>query len=144
MSRGNNHSPPSDVTKLTQRIERWRRERIKRSPMPGDLWTAATRLAQRYGVSMIARELRVGYASLKDKVELAQKCDGGSQSPGAGVVAPGFARDCFAELSGAQLLDHSSKAAVVELATADGVRLTVRFDDGGQLDVVGLVRAFRA
>lgn len=41
-----------------------------------------------------------------------------------------------------QLLGGSHKAAVVVLATKDGLRLTIRFEDGGRLDVAGLLAAF--
>ena len=47
------------LTQLRGRIERWRCTRAKRSPMPAELWTAATELAQELGVYRVARELRV-------------------------------------------------------------------------------------
>ena len=78
MSRENNHKPQRDVAKLHQRIEHWRRVRSKRSAMPDDLWEGAPRLVQQYRVAMIARQHRVGYASLKDRVELAPRRSGGA------------------------------------------------------------------
>jgi len=45
-------------------------------------------------------------------------------------------------MSAAQLFGARPRAAVVELAADDGLRLTVRLDDGGQLDVVRLLDAF--
>ncbi len=120
------------VSSLRRRIERWRKTRSKRSPMPEELWQEAARLAQDQGISPIARQLGVGYASLKDRVEQAPQPDEDAPSQGGE----------FVELSAEQFLGQASKAAVVELADGDGRRLTVRLDDGGQLDVVGLLQAF--
>ena len=46
---------------LRRRIERWRWTRAKRSPMPPELWMAATDLARELGAYRVARELGVGY-----------------------------------------------------------------------------------
>ena len=55
------------LSQLRRRIERWRGTRVKRSPMPPELWTAATELARELGVYRVARELGVGYGSLKER-----------------------------------------------------------------------------
>ena len=43
------------------RIERWRRTRERRSPMPEPLWEAAVALAEREGVYCTARALSLNY-----------------------------------------------------------------------------------
>jgi hypothetical protein len=57
------------VKVVGRRIEHWRRVRVKRSPMPEELWEAATELARVHGTSAVARELRLGYESLRERVE---------------------------------------------------------------------------
>jgi hypothetical protein len=53
------------LTQLRQRVERLRQRRTKRSPMPAELWTAATELARELGAYRVARDLGVGYGSLR-------------------------------------------------------------------------------
>ena len=132
MSREKRPRTSQDVARLSRRIERWRKTRLKRSPMPEELWQEAARLAQDQGISPIARQLGVGYASLKGRVEQAPQQDEAARSQGGE----------FVEMSAEQLFGASPKAAVVELAGQDGLRLTVRLDDSGQLDVVRLLEAF--
>jgi hypothetical protein len=48
----------------------------------------------------------------------------------------------FVEWSGAQLLGPAG-GVVLEVSDADGGRLTVQLGTGGELDVAGLVEAFR-
>lgn len=48
------------LSQLRRRIERWRWSRAKRSPMPADLWMAATELARELRAYRVARELGVG------------------------------------------------------------------------------------
>ncbi len=57
---------PPDLEKTRQRFEHWRRTRKTRSRIPGPLWTAAARMARRYGINQTARALRVDYYSLKN------------------------------------------------------------------------------
>ena len=64
---GNGAQGLARLDQLRRQIERWRRTRMKRSPMPAELWTAATDLARELGVSRVARELGVGYESLKER-----------------------------------------------------------------------------
>jgi hypothetical protein len=56
------------LNQLRRRIERWRWTRASRGPMPAELWTAATELAREFGAYRVARELGVGYGSLKDRL----------------------------------------------------------------------------
>ena len=134
MSKAKTSKIPGDIARLRQRIERWRRTRRKRSPMPEELWQAAARAAQVHGVWPVARDLGVAYATLKDRATRkpsTKRRKGKSEDTGE-----------FVELSAAQLLGANPKAAVVELQTKDGLRITIRYEDGGQLDVSGLLAAF--
>jgi len=120
---------------LRDQIARWRRTREKRSPMPAQLWAEAVGLARSGGTYPIARAVQVDYESLARRV-----AEAGAGERGGGVPAA-----AFVELTGAQLLGAASTppGPVVEMADADGVRLTIRLADGAPLDVAAVVHGFR-
>ena len=128
---GNGAQGLARLDQLRRQIERWRRTRMKRSPMPAELWTAATELARELGVSRVARELGVGYESLKDRAEARGE-------PGARQA------DAFVEIAGASLLSAVPGAArsEVELSDARGTKLVIRLADQA-VDVAALLAAFR-
>jgi len=60
----------TQVERVRQRFERWRRTRKKRSPIPARLWHAAVEVAASYGVNQTARALGLDYNELKKRLEL--------------------------------------------------------------------------
>lgn len=123
---------PAGVTGLRERIERWRRTRERRTAMPAELWAEAIRLSRSGRAYAVARALQVNFESLKRRMAEA----------GAGM--PVAASTAFVELSGAQVLGAAAApACVVELLDGDGTRLTVRLAGGAEVDVAGLVTAFK-
>ena len=58
---------PKPVSALRVKIEEWRGGKGQKRRMPKELWESAARLAQRYGVSLVAENLCLGYSSLKQK-----------------------------------------------------------------------------
>jgi hypothetical protein len=117
---------------LRRRIERWRRTRAKRSPMPQELWAAATELARDYGAYRVARELGVGYGSLKDRL-------GADGDRGARKA------EAFVALDGAALFTPASAVGrgEVELWDGHGTRVVIRLAAGEALDVAALLAAWR-
>lgn len=120
------------VGRVRKQIDRWRSSRKSRSPMPARLWHEASLLARELGVHRVKSALGLNYESLKRRVR-----EGGGERGTAARKAG------FIELSGAQLLEPASGRVVVEVSDADGGRLTVRLGMGSELDVAGLVEAFR-
>lgn len=121
------------LTQLRGRIERWRCTRAKRSPMPAELWTAATELARELGAYRVAREAGVGYQSLRDRL-------GDDAEKGRPCA------DAFVEIDTAALF-ASPPATVrgeVELSDASGMKVVIRLGAGESVDVAGLLGAFRA
>lgn len=98
--------------------------------MPPRLWDEASSLAREQGAYRIKCALGLNYRSLKKRI-----------GAGAAGSAPAKAPE-FVEMSGAQLLG-TARAVVVEVSDADGGRLTVQLGAGSELDVAGLVAAFR-
>ena len=119
------------VEGVRKQIDRWRCTRKRCSPMPERLWDEASLLASELGVHQVKCALGLNYESLKRRVgKVAERGNAAAKAPG------------FVELSGA-LLGAASGAVVVEVADADGGRLTVQLGTGSELDVAGLVEAFR-
>jgi len=117
------------LTQLRGRIERWRRVRAKRSPMPAELWSAAMELARGLGAYRVARELRIGYGSLKDRLR-ADEANGGAGAP------------AFVAVDGAALFAPApSGASEVELSDATGLKLVIRLAAGQTVDVAAVLAA---
>jgi hypothetical protein len=122
------------VKQLRTRIERWRTTRERRTAMPPRFWAEAARLAQRHGVSPVARTLRISFEGLRRRI--AESTTG----PTATVGRP----SAFVELTGAELLGEPVVAGtVVEVSDAGGMRLAIRLTRGTEVDVASLVAAFR-
>jgi transposase-like protein len=129
---GNGAQGLGRLNQLRRQIERWRGTRVKRSPMPAELWRAATALARERGVSRVARELGVGYQSLRDRT-------GARSEPGAREAG------AFVELAGASLLSAAPAAgrSEVELSDARGTTMVIRLAADQAVDVAALLAAFR-
>ncbi|HEX7500543.1 MAG TPA: hypothetical protein VF524_09605 [Polyangia bacterium] len=131
MPRPNDTRAAQGLQQVRRRIDVWRWTRLKRSPMPEELWARATRLAQSLGVWRVARDLGLCYESLKRRVE--EK---------ASRKETGAVR--FVEVRGSDLMDVASRHdTVVEVHATDGTLMTVRLGGGAQVDMMALVAAFR-
>jgi hypothetical protein len=120
------------LNQLRRRIEGWRGTRAKRSPMPAELWIGAMELARELGVSRVARELRIGYGSLKERLG------------GDGERGPQAAQR-FVEIDGGSLFPTAAASGrgEVELADASGMTVVIRLAAGQAVDVAALLAAFR-
>jgi hypothetical protein len=124
---------PAEVKQLSDRIERWRRTRAKRTTMPAELWSAAIELARREGAYRIAHALRLSIDGLKRRM----------LESAAGEMAMGRSH-AFVELTGAQILGASPPAGTtVEVVDAAGSRLSVRLAAESAVDVAQMISAFR-
>jgi hypothetical protein len=131
MARQKKSSDTQQIQKLRTSIDIWRWTRLKRSPMPEELWVQAEELAQSLGVWRVARDLGLCYESLKRRVE--EKASGKQ----ADAVR-------FVEVRGADLMNVASRdGTVVELYATDGTRMTIRLGRDAQVDMTALVVAFR-
>ena len=125
---------PKDIDQLRSRVEHWRRTRLKRCPMPEELWEEAASLVRAHGMYPICRAARLNHTNLRKRVDQA------AHSGHDGDGCPGG----FVELSAAQLLGTSaSTQTVLEFSDREGTRLTLRLPPGDGVDVLGLVASFR-
>jgi hypothetical protein len=101
--------------------------------MPAQLWATATELARELGASRVAREVGVGYQSLRDRLG-----DAGAAEPQQSAG--------FVEIKPTALFAAPAETThgEVELSDASGVKLVIRPGAGESVDVAGLLAAFRA
>jgi len=128
---------PATVDALSNRIENWRRSRLKRGRMPEDLWREAADLARRHGVTRISEALGVGFASLKRRAASRPLANELAEPSGAGFVELRMAPSAERTAERAELPE-----AVVSLSRSDGSSLVVELRRSDPFDVVGLVKTF--
>lgn len=113
----------SDLAPVRGALAAWRKTRQPRQPIPERLWGQAALLAQRHGVSAVARVLRLDYYALK------RRADSSSPSPG------------FVEMK-LPLPGGGSPGCVAELQDAQGRKLVFRWSGIPGPELLGLVQAF--
>jgi hypothetical protein len=123
---------PAGLEKVRRRFECWRRTRKPRSRIPNSLWVSAVKMARAYGMCRTARALRVGYYSLKKRVEE------------EAVVAPFGPEEnavpTFLEL--APPLRTGFGQCTLELEDAGGAKMRVQLNGFESLDLAALTRNF--
>jgi hypothetical protein len=118
-------SDPTFAAALAQvqpALAAWRERRKHREPIPDALWRRMVPLARRYGLSPVARVLRVNYTGLKRHVVARFPSPGGGTGPGA----PPFVEVPVGAWP-------SASPWVIELEDPHGAKLTLRLGpcDGG-------------
>lgn len=98
---------------VRDRLERWRKRPGRGRGIPEEIWTAAAGLARQHGVSYIARSLGLSFDRLKSRL-----------AAGAETGEPGSAPPGFVELGRPGSV--AAAGCEIELAAADGARMTVR------------------
>jgi len=119
---------PADLERLRQRFERWRATHRARARISDSLWAAAAKLAGSHGTCRTAKALRVGYYSLKERVEL--------ESAGA----PGLPQGKFLELPPPSTA--SLGECLVEWEDAAGSKMRVHLKGFHAPDLAVLGRSF--
>ena len=110
--------PPSrqlitQVERVRQRLERWRRTRKKRTRIPEQLWQESVEVARGYGVNQTARALRLDYYGLKQRLDAGFAGTAVEQEPVAS----------FVELVGASPVVVSE--CLVEVESASGTKMRI-------------------
>jgi len=121
---------PPQIESARQRLERWRRNRKHRSPIPEELWASAAELARRYGLAKTARALRLDYYSLKERIE----------ASGRAISREANARPAFVELV-AQASAAISECTV-ELEDPTGARMRIHLKGPAVPDLARLSDSF--
>ena len=120
---------PARVEQVRDQLERWRRTRQKRSPIPETIWGEAAGLARECGVSAISKALRLNYPDLKRRAQAA------APHLPAMISPPNFVElACGPSLAPAP--------CVVEMENPAGVKMKIHLSQGGGVDLAALVTAF--
>lgn len=122
---------PAQLESVRQRFEAWRRTRAVRTRIPGPLWAAAVKVAQKYGVHRTAKALRIDYYGLKRRVE---EVSASASVPTGGDVT------AFVELAGP--LPTGPAECLVELEDDSGAKMRVHLKGAEAPDLVALSRSF--
>ena len=116
---------PADLESTRRRFEQWRRTCRARTRIPDSLWSAAVKMAERYGTCRTAKALRLGYYSLKERVE--REAAAKAATPAAvnkatflelPHLSPTVAGECLLEwedTAGAKMRVHLKGVAVPDL-----------------------------
>ena len=127
-----NSEVPVDVVAVRAQIERWRKTREKKGPMPEVLWNAAVSLAEKHQAYRTAHWLKLDYGTLKARLARSQEEE-----------VPRAAIEGFVEVDVRQLVEEPAiDGAVLDLSRADGARMTLKLPPHQPLDVTSLVAAF--
>lgn len=120
-----------ELEQARRRFEEFRSTQTKRVALPESLWDEAARAARRYGVNVVAHELRLDYSKLKremvkqDRPKVTRK-----------KVSP----PTFVELIGAA--PGGMTSCLVEMESAGGGKLRLDLKAIATTELAGLIRAF--
>ena len=135
-------APSFDLEDLRHKIEQWRQGRPRTRSMPRELWDEASAAARQFGVFRVARELKLGYGPLKQRVMEGGAAGDSLEANDAGdVQRKDQNRIQFVELSGFAPL-NTREETIVEVLCGDGAKLSIRLT-GTRPDIATLVNAFR-
>ena len=116
----------TSIEQLRTRFEQWRNSRLRTSPIPGELWTAAVEVARRDGVNRTAQALRLDGGKLMRRLV--------ASGSGAAAKPPAFVELIAPPPSGAG-------EYVVELEDPRGRKLRIQMKGAKMPEVVELTRA---
>jgi|ERR1035438_3250978 hypothetical protein len=117
------------IEPLRQRVETWRKTRVRNEHMPEPLWLEATELAKSYGVAAVQGILRIDYCGLKRRA-LGIALAGRPKPSAAGFVE-------LHALSPGRRAEHT-----IELEDGAGRKMTVKVSGGNLAELVPLAQAF--
>jgi hypothetical protein len=122
-------STPSPISRLAERVKRWRATRSRGQRIPEDLWSAAVALARVHGVCPVASSLKLNYYDLQ------RRLGGPRRKPKSASELPTF-------VEVASLHPAKPDPGTVELIRSNGSRLTLRLSNPKSRDLLPLVHAF--
>lgn len=120
---------PRALASGARRFDLWREARTTRR-IPAKLWSLATDLGIRFGVSCTARALGVDYYALKKRIDAAA-----ARGTGAAAASPAFV-EILTEPS------IASSECVVEFENVGGSKMRIELKGASTPDLAELTRVF--
>lgn len=136
---------PAGVQETRARLDAWRKSRGRGEPHPAELWSEAVEWARRFGVNPVCRALGLSYTDLQKRLGLPHHEVLQVPRP----VEPAFAEfsldprgrmRALGEATGFQAGAPESPA--VEVISADGARMVMRWPAGCAVDMGDLMASF--
>ena len=115
---------PAKLARGRERFEKWRRKHKTYRRLPEYLWSAAAKLAGKYGLNRTARALRLDYGGLKKRMGASV-----AASSSQAVVEPKFLQVLGSELTAAS-------ECIIECENINGIKLRIHLK-GSQLPDLG-------
>jgi len=56
------------IEQVREKLDRWRKIKKHREPIPKDIWKDAAELARKHSINTVSKTLRLSYTDLKDRV----------------------------------------------------------------------------
>ncbi len=157
MGRSGNKPLPAEVDEVRARIERWRHQRKGLGPMPGNLWSEAAELAQRFGINAICRHMGLNYTALKSHLDPGQSprlqaskptsksaSKATSKTASKATPKPVPKAPIFVELGVDTALGAAQAGPVLEVTSPSGVRILLHLPAGNSADLATLMTALLA
>jgi hypothetical protein len=124
------------LARLITAVTKWRENGGGRgTTMPVALWNQAVRVARVDGIWRTAKETRLEYAQLKERMAGTKRRKARRRRARR--------EDAFVEVSAAQLLGAPATGTLVEVEDKTGTRMSVRLGSVGVDEVAQLIAVFR-
>lgn len=133
MDKQSRQSVPVRLQRLEQRFAAWREKRVKGERIPKSLWNAAAKLASEFGIHKTASVLRLGYYSLKKRVESQSNVSDPGKSQNASQTT-------FVELPAPTMTPVNE--CVIEMEDGSGASMRMHLKGADVPDVLALGRSF--
>jgi hypothetical protein len=123
-----------DLELAKQKIQKWRLTSKHKERIPEELWQLAVSLTSTYRIGRVARELRLNFSALKNRLDVDSKAE-------SGIIDKS---DSFVEV---KVLPENgvlpmSSACVMELTRVDGANLKIYSTMGSRIDIMGICENF--
>ena len=150
MGRNGSKPLPAEVDEVQARIERWRHQRKGLGPMPGNLWSEAAELAQRFGINAICRHMGLNYTASKSHLDPGQSPRLQASKPTSKTVLkptpkptpkPVPKAPIFVELGADSAHGAAQAGPVLEVTSPSGVQIVLRLPAGNSADLGSLMTA---
>jgi hypothetical protein len=129
MAKQRDSLPCPTLEEVQRQFDAWRKARKRRTSIPALLWKAAVGLAGHYSTHRISKALRLNYAELQKRIDVARAADNAAGSPLVDFV------ECSIPMTG-------GPGCLIEMEGRHGDKMRIFLAGQRALDLVSLGRSF--